>query len=60
MIREFTCRDCGVAAVSVSGDRDSANDNPPELCGPCAWLRTIDDPAERARIRALTHRRDMS
>ena len=50
--RIFTCADCGVEVVSVGFDT-AANDNKPDLCGTCAWLRTIENPAEREQIRAV-------
>lgn len=58
-IREFVCMDCGVEARFVGADDSVANDNIQDLCGTCAWLRTVDDPVERARIRAQLHRRPM-
>jgi hypothetical protein len=43
----FTCLDCGIEvhAIGVS----AANDQ--DLCIECTWLRNIEDPAEREKLR---------
>jgi len=48
MIREFTCRDCGTEVTSF-GDPHAANEQ--DLCTECQWLREIEDPVEREKLR---------
>jgi hypothetical protein len=44
--RQFTCRDCGTRVYCYVA---AANDD--DLCIECTWLRDIDDPAERDKLR---------
>ena len=46
--REFVCIDCGSEVASFG--EPAANDQP--LCAQCLWLRDIEDPEERERLRA--------
>ena len=46
--------DCGVPVVSWGPE--SANDNP--VCATCTWLRYIEDPVERERLRKFLNRGD--
>jgi hypothetical protein len=58
MTREFICRDCG-AHVDAFGEPDAfkpANDQ--DLCAECLWLRSIEDPVEREKLREFLRRRD--
>lgn len=48
-VREFDCRDCGVRVVRVV--QTHANDD--DICGECAFLRTIEDPDDRANLTAF-------
>ena len=54
MPREFTCVDCG-AHVAVFGEL-IANDQ--DLCMECMWLRSIEDPVDREKLREFLKRRD--
>ena len=45
--REFVCRDCGIPTVVII----PTYDNDQELCATCTWIRTIDDPQQRAELR---------
>lgn len=40
----FTCADCGVAVYDAMG-------HVRERCWPCQWVRNIEDPVERAKVR---------
>jgi len=53
-ISEFVCIDCGIPVVSWGPE--SANDNP--VCATCTWLRYIEDPVERERLRKFLNRGD--
>lgn len=56
--REFICRDCGTN-VTVFGEVDAfkpANDQ--DLCAECIWIRSIENPVEREKLRAFLQRRD--
>ena len=44
--QQFTCQDCG---ISVFRYVPSANDD--NVCIECTWLRDIDDPEEREKLR---------
>lgn len=46
----FTCTDCGNLITSFGTD-----DMVP-VCASCRWLNTIEDPAERERVRAHLNR----
>jgi hypothetical protein len=54
--RIFVCIDCGVSVRLVAPDPDQNY----LRCGPCYWLDKTPDPAERERIKGMTHRRDMA
>jgi hypothetical protein len=45
--RAFICRDCGWDCVSFG--EPHANDQ--DICQQCQWLREIEDPQERAKLR---------
>lgn len=45
--REFTCIDCGGLVLSIGVSH--ANDQP--ICAECLWLRAIEDPVEREKLR---------
>ncbi len=49
--REFICRDCGVPTVVVIPHH--ANDQ--DVCATCQWIRSIEDPVERAELRRFLH-----
>jgi hypothetical protein len=49
---EFTCRDCGTRVYRYVVH--AANDH--DLCVECIWLRDIEDPDERERLRAWLRR----
>jgi hypothetical protein len=51
--REFECIDCGVTVVAFGPP--TANDD--SVCATCAWLRGIDDPVEREKLREFLERR---
>jgi hypothetical protein len=50
--REFTCVDCGIRVVQLI--QSHANDQ--DLCAVCTFLRTIEDPKERADVRKFLDR----
>ena len=52
---EFICRDCGIHVVMFS-EHMAANDQ--DYCAECLWLRSIDDPVEREKLREFLKRRD--
>jgi hypothetical protein len=50
----FTCRDCGTRVYRYVAP--AANDQ--NICVECTWLRDIEDPDEREKLRAwLAERR---
>jgi hypothetical protein len=51
--REFECMDCGVLVVSLG--ELAANDQ--DCCAECTWLRSVEDPAEREKLRTFLHER---
>lgn len=52
--REFICRDCGIHVLTYV--HPAANDQ--DYCAECIWLRSIDDPVEREKLREFLKRRD--
>lgn len=55
MTREFTCTDCGTD-VTFFGVEAAANEQ--DLCATCLWLRAVEDPVEREKLREFLQRRD--
>lgn len=49
MPREFDCRDCGDHVVSFT--EPAANEQ--NICAKCLWLREVEDPEDRAMLRAF-------
>lgn len=45
--RSFTCQDCGTLVFSFG--EPHANDQ--DVCAECTWLRNIEDPVEREKLR---------
>lgn len=52
--REFICRDCSIPVVQII----PTHDNDQDICSTCLWLRTIEDPQERAALRDFLTRVD--
>lgn len=52
--REFTCRDCGTPVVSFG----EQHHNDQDVCATCSWLRQIEDPVEREKLRAWINKND--
>lgn len=50
--REFVCEDCGAEIFSIS---PIANDDSP-VCCVCEWLRAVEDPVERQKLREFLAR----
>lgn len=50
--REFTCTDCGVHVIMFNPRH--ANDV--DICVTCLWLRLIEDPEERKKVREFLRR----
>lgn len=48
-VREFDCIDCGVHTISIGFV--PANDEP--ICATCKWLREIEDPVEREKLKTF-------
>ena len=46
--REFDCIDCGIHVLQFV--THYANDE--NICAECSWLRSIEDPVEREKVRA--------
>ncbi len=46
---EFTCRDCGTRVATFG----AAHANEQDICARCLWLRDIEDPEEREKLRRL-------
>lgn len=55
MTVEFTCKDCGTVVFSFG---EAAAANTQDLCAECIWLRSIEDPQEREKLRDFLSRRD--
>lgn len=53
IVRTFVCRDCGVDVVSFGPVH--ANDQ--DICAECLWLRSIEDPVEREKLRQFLRSR---
>ena len=51
--RIFTCSDCGIEVYAFAPDH--ANDQ--DICVECKWLRDIEDPVEREKLRLFLNRR---
>lgn len=51
--REFTCQDCGTLVFSFG--QPHANDV--DICAECLWLRDIEDPVEREKLRKFLQER---
>jgi hypothetical protein len=49
---EFTCIDCGTRVFAIGYHH--ANDDP--VCATCSWLRAIEDPDEREKLRKFLNR----
>jgi hypothetical protein len=47
--REFICADCGSPVVVIV----PVHDNDQDVCSTCSWLRSIEDPEERAHLRTF-------
>lgn len=54
MPREFTCTDCGTPVVQFG----EMHDNDQDVCATCSWIRSIDDPVEREKLRAWINKHD--
>jgi hypothetical protein len=54
MTREFTCKDCGTLVFAFG--EQHANDQ--DLCAECIWLRAVEDPVDREKLREFLKRRD--
>lgn len=52
LTEEFSCIDCGVRVVRFGPP--VANDQ--HVCAECTWLRSIEDPEERERLRRFLQR----
>jgi hypothetical protein len=52
MEREFDCLDCGDHVVALGAL--AANDQ--DICAKCLWLRSIEDPDDRAMLRAFLNK----
>lgn len=51
---EFDCIDCGIHVLRFINH--FANDQ--YLCAECTWLRSIEDPVEREKLRKFLNRGD--
>ena len=51
---EFTCVDCGVDVFHFGPK--AANDQ--HVCATCAWLREIEDPADREKLKEWLEERE--
>ena len=51
--REFDCIDCGIHVLQFVVHQ--ANDQ--NLCAECTWLRAVEDPAEREKLREFLNKR---
>jgi DNA-directed RNA polymerase subunit RPC12/RpoP len=49
---EFICIDCGTRVFAIGYHH--ANDDP--VCATCSWLRAIEDPDEREKLRKFLNR----
>ena len=51
--REFDCIDCGIHVLQFMPHQ--ANDQ--NLCAECTWLRSVEDPVEREKLREFLAKR---
>lgn len=49
--RTFTCQDCGIVVHAFS-----AHANDVDICMECLWLRSVEDPVERAALRKFLNK----
>jgi hypothetical protein len=54
--RQFTCKDCGDDVFSFGVIH--ANDE--DVCMTCKWLRSIEDPQDRANLAAFLRKAEAS
>ena len=50
---EFDCIDCGIHVVAFNY---LAAANSQDLCFTCQWIRSIEDPEEREKLRAFLNK----